>query len=73
MKRTYFLAAILCTLPFIFVACQEEDDNVTGNLEIIFKGKFGGEPLYMFGRSYDYQNDAKIKWQLFQSIFPIWS
>ena len=37
-----------------------------GSLEIVFKGSFGADPLYMFDRAYNYRGDAEIKWQLFQ-------
>lgn len=66
MKRISFLFLMFLSLSFIFTACNEEEEQLTGGLEIVFKGTFGNEPLYMFGRSYDYRGDAEVKWQLFQ-------
>ncbi|PHN05771.1 hypothetical protein CRP01_14955 [Flavilitoribacter nigricans DSM 23189 = NBRC 102662] len=53
-------------MSLFITACDQKEEISTGSLEIVFKGTFGNEPLYMFGRSYDYRGDAAVKWQLFQ-------
>ena len=62
---TFFLPFII--LAIAFSSCEEKEEIRTGNLELVFKGTFGNEPLYMFGRSYDYRGDAAVKWH------PIWN
>lgn len=66
MKHTLALLISLSFFTLFFSACEEKEDIRTGTLELVFKGTFGNEPLYMFDRSYDYRGDAAIKWQLFQ-------
>lgn len=56
----------LLLFPLYFASCQEKEEKQYGSLEVVFKGTFGAEPLYMFERSYNYRADAAIKWQLFQ-------
>lgn len=66
MKRTLIFILPLLLFTVLFAACEEKEEERTGSLELIFTSSFGNEPLYMFGRSYDYRDDAEIKWQLFQ-------
>jgi hypothetical protein len=66
MKNSFIGGVILLLAIAAFPACQDKEEPKTGSLELVFKGTFGAEPLYMFDRTYDYLDDSKIKWQMFQ-------
>lgn len=66
MKKMLFGGISFLLILISLAACQDKEEIKTGGLELVFKGTFGTDPLYMFDRSYDYRDDAKIKWQLFQ-------
>lgn len=66
MKKLFLGGISLLLVLFSISACQEKAEVKTGSLELVFKGTFGTEPLYMFDRTYNYRDDAQIKWQLFQ-------
>ena len=62
MLQSVFLAFIISLVSF---GC---DDNKVNNvdLNLNFKAVFDGQPLVMMAESYDYENGAKLKFQLFQ-------
>ncbi|MCB0630091.1 MAG: MbnP family protein [Saprospiraceae bacterium] len=66
MKKWFISGAGLLLFLLSITACQEKEEVRTGSLELVFKGTFGAEPLYMFDRTYDYLDNTRIKWQMFQ-------
>lgn len=66
LARARSVFALLISVIAVMGGCRHEKDISTGSLDIVFKGTFGGTPLYMFENSYDYPEDMQIKWQLFE-------
>lgn len=63
MRRLIYFFPIL-VLSLFFSACDGDDEVQGGTLELVFKAKYGDEPLVMLDETYIYPDGTPIKFQL---------
>lgn len=64
MRRLLYLLPVLA-LSIFFSSCGNDDDqDLSGSLELVFKARYGDEPLVMLGEEYTYPDGTPIKFQL---------
>lgn len=64
MRHLLYLLPLL-SLSLFFAACDNDDDQEgNGSLELVFKARYGSDPLVMFDEVYTYPDGTPVKFQL---------
>ncbi|MEL6655125.1 MAG: MbnP family protein [Bacteroidota bacterium] len=63
MRQFFYLFSIAVLSSVLFVAC-DDDDQGSANLDVIFKARYGDDPLVMLDQVYTYPDGTPIKFQL---------
>ncbi|MGH1435959.1 MAG: MbnP family protein [Lewinella sp.] len=61
--RQLFL--LLLSASLVFSACESDDEEARGSLDLTFKATYQDEPLVMFDKVYTYPDGSPLKFQLF--------
>ena len=63
MRQFLFLLSLAILSSTLFVAC-DDDDQGPATLDVVFKARYGDDPLVMLDQVYTYPDGTPIKFQL---------